>query len=58
MGICISSSKKDTPELTLSYTQENINVRVDGDEVDDIADPDITPAEQWDLLTKYPLGQK
>lgn len=29
-----------------------------GDEVDDIADPDITPAEQWDLLTKYPLGPK
>ena len=25
----------------------------DGDEVDDIADPDLTPQEQWDLLTKY-----
>lgn len=28
----------------------------DGDGVDDVASPDITPTQQWDLLTKYPLG--
>lgn len=28
----------------------------DGDGVDDVASPDITPAQQWNLLTKYPLG--
>lgn len=30
MGICTSSLKKDTIELTLGCSQENINVRVDG----------------------------
>lgn len=29
----------------------------DGDGVDDVAAPDITPEQQWDLLTKYPLTQ-
>lgn len=27
----------------------------DGDGVDDVASPDITPEQQWDLLTKYDL---
>lgn len=27
----------------------------DGDGVDDIASPNITPDQQWDLLTKYDL---
>ena len=27
----------------------------DGDGVDDVAAPDITPEQQWNLLTKYPL---
>lgn len=29
----------------------------DGDGVDDVASPDITPEQQWDLLSKYPLAQ-
>lgn len=27
----------------------------DGDGVDDVASPNITPEQQWDLLTKYDL---
>ena len=30
----------------------------DGDGVDDVAAPDITPEQQWELLTSYPLTQK
>ena len=29
----------------------------DGDGVDDVAAPDITPDQQWELLTKYSLTQ-
>lgn len=29
----------------------------DGDGVDDVASPSITPEEQWNLLTKYKLTQ-
>lgn len=30
----------------------------EGDGVDDVAAPDITPDQQWDLMTKYPFTQQ
>lgn len=29
----------------------------DGDEIDNVADPSITPEKTWELLTKYPVTE-